>query len=366
MILWTLGTLAFVTWYAMRSIEKTMDARYQLDLLASPFGYTRSLALVIVPIVPLLYWYVRYPNDHRRHWRGFLRAVGVLVILWFLLDILLAPTIFQFPNCKATLEIYLPGWIPGQGFQGLIPVEEFLFYAFAVLLILLIYIAASEIWFPNTALRGDAYDTEATQAIPIVVIHRRAIGWGVLLIVLAVVFKYFVAPAAPPPIVMHPLCELPAAPVHSGIGFPIYAVFLVLVLVVPNLLIYEKLLPFINTSALQLTVFITTLISLIWEVTLALPYGWWTYDHHWMVGIRVPAWFSLPVESAILWIASGWGVVFMYELFRLHCATGQTLLRVLFYGSLTPPRGPPPGPAPRPPAEPLPIPSLRSPPPKSR
>jgi len=46
----------------------------------------------------------------------------------------------------------------------------------------------------------------------------------------------------------------------------------------------------------------TVLISIIWEVTLALPRGYWDYQHGAMLGIFIGVWHDLPIEAITVWI----------------------------------------------------------------
>ena len=49
------------------------------------------------------------------------------------------------------------------------------------------------------------------------------------------------------------------------------------------------------------TVFILLLISLLWEATLGVPYGWWNFQDDAMIGIRITAWSRLPIEEVCVW-----------------------------------------------------------------
>ena len=49
--------------------------------------------------------------------------------------------------------------------------------------------------------------------------------------------------------------------------------------------------------------FLILLISLLWEVTLAIPYGWWDYRPGAMMGLAIAAWRGLPVEAVCVWLA---------------------------------------------------------------
>ena len=55
--------------------------------------------------------------------------------------------------------------------------------------------------------------------------------------------------------------------------------------------------PFINWRAFGFTFFLLLLLSLLWEVTFAIPYGWWGYRPATMLGAPIGAWSGLPVEA---------------------------------------------------------------------
>src|SRR6202035_5145456 len=61
-------------------------------------------------------------------------------------------------------------------------------------------------------------------------------------------------------------------------GFPGYFVFLVLGAMLPSAALLPSALPVINWRAFSLTVLIVLLISLVWEATLGVPYGWWGFQ----------------------------------------------------------------------------------------
>jgi hypothetical protein len=59
---------------------------------------------------------------------------------------------------------------------------------------------------------------------------------------------------------------------------------------------------FINWRAFTFTFFLVLLISLLREVTLALPYGWWEYRPGVLTGLHIGVWSSLPIEGFVF----GW------------------------------------------------------------
>lgn len=331
-IFFTMLVLAGATWITVGPINVSMVRQYHVDLNASPLGYTRSLSLILIPFALLLYWYFKYSQAHRPHLRCFGLTALIVAVTWALLDVLFAPTIFYFPNCAANLQLYLPGFIPGSGFERVIPVEEFVFYLFSILLLLLIYMWASEVWFSSGTIDPADHVQEGLQAIPVVFgINHWSLIAAVALILGGMLIQSQLGhvPLAAPSIPLQ--CNLP--PPHgftSGKIFPVYFTLLVLLLFVPSAFLFNRVKRFVNTGAIHFTILLAVLISLIWEATLALPYGWWGYQPDYMLGIYVGPWFDLPIESVILWVASGWSSVFLYEFVRLRCVTGQNLLVVAF------------------------------------
>jgi hypothetical protein len=79
---------------------------------------------------------------------------------------------------------------------------------------------------------------------------------------------------------------------------------------------------FINWRALSLTLFLVLLISLLWEATLALPYGWWNYQHRQMMGLFIGAWDDLPIEAVFVWLAVAYGTIIVFEVVKLWQASG--------------------------------------------
>ena len=71
------------------------------------------------------------------------------------------------------------------------------------------------------------------------------------------------------------------------------------------------------------------LISLLWEATLALPYGWWNYQHREMMGLFIGAWADLPVEAVFVWIAVSYGTVIFFEAVKIWQASGRSAKEAL-------------------------------------
>jgi hypothetical protein len=70
------------------------------------------------------------------------------------------------------------------------------------------------------------------------------------------------------------------------------------------------------SSDLFLCLILTVLISIIWEVTLALPRGYWGYQHGAMLGIFIGVWNGLPIEQITVWFFCTY-VIFFYEFIKI-------------------------------------------------
>src|SRR5206468_10272097 len=112
--------------------------------------------------------------------------------------------------------------------------------------------------------------------------HPESLILGVALIAGAILFRHFVVGTP---------------------GFPGYFIFLVIGALGPSSLLFPSALPVINWRAFGLTFLVIVLISLLWEATLAVPYGWWGFRDAQMLGIYITAWSRLPIEEVFIWIA---------------------------------------------------------------
>jgi hypothetical protein len=64
-----------------------------------------------------------------------------------------------------------------------------------------------------------------------------------------------------------------------ALGGPV-PTFLIAGGIVPAVSFFASARSFINWRALSLTLFMILLISMFWEATLAVPYGWWGYQRN--------------------------------------------------------------------------------------
>lgn len=267
----------------------------------TPLGYTWSLALFIVPIGALAWWFACRP-DLKFPQKAFWRTIAVLTPLGFALDLLFGNAFFIFPNKAATLGCEIPA------VGGAIPIEEFIFYLTGFILVLLSYIWCDEYWM--AAYNVPDYEQAARDVPRIVRFHFGSVILGVLLIAIAIVYQKFWS-------------ELPE-------GFPWYFTYLVCASLIPSAGFFYTAQSFINWRAFSFTFFLLLLISLLWEVTLALPYGWWEYRKNILVGLHIGAWFGLPIEAACVWLAVSFTTVITYEVIKIWKALGTRALEAFF------------------------------------
>ena len=103
-----------------------------------------------------------------------------------------------------------------------------------------------------------------------------------------------------------------------------------MLLFVPTMFLYKAVAQFVNWRALTLTVILLLLVSLMWEATLAIPYGWWAYKSESMLGIMLPAWTNLPIEAVLLWLVAAWQTIFCYEFLRIFLHMKRGVRHALF------------------------------------
>jgi hypothetical protein len=266
----------------------------------SPYGYTVSLLLFLVPIVGIAFWFV--PQEQLRiSKKAFWWTIGLLFPIGAALDFFFAHLFLTFPNAGATL-----GW-KAPALHGGVPVEEYLFYFLGFVAVLLMYI-----WLDGYWLRAYAIDEEAPERATferLLRFHPGSALLGVLLILAAIVYKNFFS--------------------GEPEGFPGYWMFLVCGALVPSTALFPEVRGVINWRAFSLTFFVILLTSLLWEATLAIPYGWWGYQDRQMVGLRITAWAGLPIEAVAVWMAVTFTTVLVYETVRRWKSSGRPMRRAL-------------------------------------
>jgi len=285
---------------ALHSVR--IPATLQVAANASPHGYTWSLFLFIVPIVVVAGWFL--PSEGLDiPQRAFWRTILILVPLGFLLDIVFAQWFFCFPNPEATLKILAPA------FGHWVPIEEYVFYFTGFITVLLLYVWLSEYWL--AAYSVEDYRGEARALQRLLRFHPTSLILGVVLIVGAVVYKKLFSSARD--------------------GWPGYFIVLVAGGLIPSMSFYPTTRRFINWRALSFTMLFLLVVSMLWEATLALPYGWWNYQHRQMTGVFVGAWSDLPVEAVLVWLAVTYGTVILFEAVKIWLASDR-VPRDIFLG----------------------------------
>jgi hypothetical protein len=151
----------------------------------------------------------------------------------------------------------------------------------------------------------------AAERIPrIVHFHFASVVLGMALIAAAIVYRKFLSGASD--------------------GFPWYFVYLVCASLIPSAGFFYTAQQFINWHAFSFTFFLLLLISLLWEVTLALPYGWWKYQPRALMGLHIGAWSGLPIEAVCVWLAVTFTTVIIYEVIKIWKALGTRALEAFF------------------------------------
>jgi hypothetical protein len=266
----------------------------------TPYGYTWSLLLFIIPILVIGFWFVPLEGI-RIPQRASLWTIGILVPVGFSLDFFFAKLFLCFRNPNATVQI------PAPALGEWVPIEEYIFYLTGFVAVLLIYVWLGEFWL--SAYNVQDYHSEATTIRRLLRFHPTSLVLGLTLIGAAVAYKKLMSP--------------------SPAGFPGYFVFLVVTGVVPAAAFFSEARRFINWRALSLTLFMILLISLFWEATLAVPYGWWGYQPSQMLGLSIGAWSGLPIEAVCVWIAVTYVTVIVFEVMKLWTASGKPLKEAL-------------------------------------
>lgn len=260
----------------------------------TPYGYTISLLLFILPIAVIAFWFIPQEGIEVSR-KAFWWTIALLFPLGAALDFFFAHYFFVFPNTLATLDIKAPA------LGGGVPLEEYVFYFTGFLAVLLLYIWLDEYWLSAYSVPND--DGNRINFDRLLRLHPQSVVLAIFLILAAILYKRN----------------------YGGPGFPGYFTFLVLGALLPSSMFLPTARPVINWRAVSLTMFMIVLISLLWEVTLALPYGWWNFRDEQMLGIRVTAWSRLPVEEVFVWVTVTYATVIVYEILKRWKASGRKL-----------------------------------------
>ena len=299
-----LGILAMIIIPAAFTLHSvSAPGRLEVGPDPSPYGYTWSLLLFIFPILAIARWFL--PSEGREiPQRAFWRTIWILTPFGWALDIFFARWFFCFPNPKATLGIKVFALGPW------VPIEEYVFYFTGFVLVLLLYVWLSEYWLAAYTVQD--YPGEARRLHRLLGFHPTSLILGVVLIAAAFVFKRYFSPVRE--------------------GLPGYFIVLVIGGLIPAVSLFPATSRLINWRALSLTMFYVMLVSMMWEATLALPYGWWNYQHEAMMGVFIGAWSGLPIEAVFVWLAVTYGTVILFEAVKIWQASGRSA-KEAFLGS---------------------------------
>jgi hypothetical protein len=301
-----LGMIAMIALPAIPTLHTVRVSAFTdvIDQHPSPCGYTTSLLLFLFPIFIIGFWFIpheKLPVSRKSFWI----TIAILFPLGVILDFFFASAFLLFPNKNATMGIQVPA------LEKSVPVEEYIFYLTGFLAVLLIYIWLDEYWLAAYSVPGQS--DKRTEFHRLVRFHPYSVFLAVLLIAVGIILRRVLEPHAP--------------------GFPGYFTFLVLAALTPSAALFPEARPVINWRAFSLTAFIILLTSMLWEATLALPYGWWDYQHPQMIGLYIRAWHDLPIEAVFVWLAVTYMTVIIYEIVKRWKASGKPARRA-FLGEM--------------------------------
>ena len=260
----------------------------------TPYGYTISLSLFLFPTFALLFWMWRF-NKLTFQKKAFLYSMALLAPLGIILDVLFGNVFFVFENHNAVLGITFPA------LGGPLPIEELIFYISGFTTVLLLYLWCDEYWLEKYNIPD--YTTESRQINKVLQFHWPSVLIGFGLVLLAITYKKLFS--------------------QSSSGFPWYFIYITIMALIPSMAFYNSAKHFINWRAFGFTFFIMLLISLIWETTLALPYQWWGFQDHAMIGIFIGAWHNLPIEEVVVWFSVSYASIIIYETIKIWLALKQ-------------------------------------------
>lgn len=233
----------------------------------TPYGYTLSLLLFIVPILVITMWFL--PRETVRiSKKAFFQTIASLFPFGVILIFFFSRSFFVFPNPRSTLGIQAPAW------GGPVPIEEYLFYFLGFVAVLLIYIWVDEYWLAAYSVPIGAVERHTFDRL--LHFHWKSIAAGVLLVLGAVLCRHFFV----------------AEP-----GFPGYFAFWVCAALGTSAVLAISAQPVTNWRAFVVTFVLIFLVNLLWESTIELPSGSWGFRSNQMIGIYIAAWNGVPIEE---------------------------------------------------------------------
>lgn len=257
-------------------------------LFARSHQYTWSLLLFIGPLTFTVVELKR-AGLLAQVQKPVLMTLAVLFPMGGILTLALADDFFIYPQPAATLGITVPA-VDLSGFDDAfqIPVEELAFYFLGFASLLMLYVWADAVLLPHARPLHRALHV----SLPEVLI---AFGAGVALSAAGWALQRALNP---------------------GSEMPGYWMYLMLV-PTPMLVAFGPSVAHrINWLALGLLCLALWGHSILWEVTLAIPQGWWGYQQAAMLGVRIDAWHQLPIEAVLVWLMTPLATVVSFEALR--------------------------------------------------
>lgn len=271
------------------------------SLLADKYNYTLSLLIFLLPSAVISMWFsLTAEEEIGQVKKAFLLTLALLVPMGVMLNLLFANSFFVYPDHSVVIGWYVPGFDffdinPG----GLIPVEEFAFYLSGFVTMLLLYIWGDSFFFKRDhKARAPRYRSAGSVV---------QLAWKPALAALSLFLAGWVYKA-----------------LYGGPGFPGYLAYLLFIPFVVTFALYRVARPFINWQAFTLMLLYIVAMSVLWEVSLAIPGGWWGYQELTMVGLYIKRWTSLPVEAVLVWFLAAFATTVTFEaakVFVYHPAT---------------------------------------------
>jgi hypothetical protein len=279
------------------AVPLTLDAVGRLT-------YFTSLVFWAIPILYLWPAFNMITAEGTGRRRRALRwSVGTLVVLGILLDFVFGHLTLRFPGCDEP---------PGTGpyvlclpaVRGSVPVEELLFYAMGPVAMVLVYACADERWLSRYNPKDDLLDLKLIQLSP-----RLVMVAAVAAVTAVILWRV------------------------NG-TFPTYFAFIAAGTVLPAMFLYRTIGNLTNWPAFAVTMLYVLVTSLIWEVTLAIPRQWWSYEPSGMIGLTITAWSRgdviFPVEAATVWLVAPFSSILTYEFAKALTHHPRTTQAALF------------------------------------
>ena len=252
--------------------------------------YSVSLLIWIIPICIMVFFLMKRRLIVPEKTYAMIITIGVFSIIGGILDLFLGRYFFVFPDPHAVI-----GFRPGN-----IPIEEFVFYITGLWFILIFYIFCDEWFLKKYNPPDEKYARIRSKINRLLFLHYPTCLWALFALLVGFICKRIVNP--------------------EGEFIPGYFFFLVIVIFLPMLFFYRVTKLFVNWRAFQFVLLVTVLISIIWEVTLALPRGYWGYQKGAMLGLFIDVWHGLPVEAVFVWV-SGTIIIVCYEFVKIYFFT---------------------------------------------